>query len=654
METNYIGPELSGYRSTIDEADLEFAAIASRESIYSYPIQTMVQEYINNGKDSNREAGNRDSAMNIHVPTIDEAYFSVRDYGVGLDQDGIINVYRKVYRSTKRDVQNLEAGKRPAGKYGVGAKIAFLYTDAFMITAYKNGQMCKYLAHKASSQLGDYTLIDSGPTNEPNGVEIRIELTESDHIEEFQRSIGRIFFLWDEKPNLSMNLEFPEIYFQNNAIKDYLCFPKYLDTFKHGVWLDVDGTPYKIDDFYHSLGYKSGYFSIFIKAGVDDVTIPMNRERVVEDNKLKAFLARVDAKIVDGMQELIEMHKSKTDFENLKDLIKYHNQICAKIRTVPRIDYFCEKIGRLITFHDKSIYLESKPEDKFTHKNIYKDKYLGGIQELSIYANKNLGQIKKRMFNEIPRFKTKIYTLYSGKHMPENLIEFLTVKVENKYPDLAVAQKPREKRKVYPMAYYNDELEYVTVDDFESVREKNEPIYYELCSYNQEHKSKFNLYDSFYRREFKRKNMFFIMLTPSRLKKLTDLGYTMIQMDFNKFDFSQEEYDNVLPKSPFTNIKKYTRLAEYDNDIREIINTPTTYNDLDDYPPKLRNRFNELTHALNNKVEKVHKKYPFMKEKVPNGVETWICSFLKQLSLQMENRSEELTIDTILSEMLKK
>lgn len=49
--------------------------------IYPDIIKAIVREIFANGWDSQKEAGNLDTPIDIHLPTMWEPYFSVRDYG---------------------------------------------------------------------------------------------------------------------------------------------------------------------------------------------------------------------------------------------------------------------------------------------------------------------------------------------------------------------------------------------------------------------------------------------------------------------------------------------------------------------------------------------------------------------------------------------
>jgi hypothetical protein len=237
-ETKYIGPKLgSGYRTEIDPEHMEKFILKALEN-YSNPKQTLVQEYINNAKDSNREANQPDHAMDVHVPTLANSKFILRDYGVGLDNDGIINVYRKLGTSTKGLGNALSDDL--AGGYGAGCKIWIRYTDACIIRAWKNGRKIEYFAHTANSKLGDYEPVSDEPSDEPNGVEIEIALKSTADIQDFRNAIRRMFMFWKEKPKMNYEFQWPTIIYEN----DRMIFCK--DSSLPAISISVDGTVYPL------------------------------------------------------------------------------------------------------------------------------------------------------------------------------------------------------------------------------------------------------------------------------------------------------------------------------------------------------------------------------------------------------------------------
>jgi hypothetical protein len=158
--------------------------------LYAYPIRTLVQEYICNGRDAMREAGTWGKMpMVISVPNKFEPTFKVRDYGVGITPDRMENIFVNYGSSTKRNTNTQTGG------FGIGAKSAFSYTDSFTITSFVDGIKYLYVAHLGDQ--GGVNLIQQSKTNEANGVEISIGVKSND-TREFTEAVQRCVRYWSE------------------------------------------------------------------------------------------------------------------------------------------------------------------------------------------------------------------------------------------------------------------------------------------------------------------------------------------------------------------------------------------------------------------------------------------------------------------------
>lgn len=158
--------------------------------LYAHPIQTLVQEYICNGRDAMREAGTwGKQPIVIQVPNSLDPVFKVRDFGVGITPDRMENVFVNYGSSTKRNTNTQTGG------FGIGAKSAFSYTDSFGVTSFVDGVRYVYMAHLGDQ--GGVVLIEKSATKEPNGVEISIGVKPKD-IHEFYNAVQRCVRFWSE------------------------------------------------------------------------------------------------------------------------------------------------------------------------------------------------------------------------------------------------------------------------------------------------------------------------------------------------------------------------------------------------------------------------------------------------------------------------
>jgi len=157
-----------------DNEDLVHIFNILRNKIYTNKILAVIREYSTNAQDAHIEIGTPDRQIEVSVPTKLSPEFSVRDYGSGLTDDQVRNVYVKYGKSTKRNSNDFN------GQLGLGCKAAFSYGDSFLITSYRNGLKNDYQAYIDESQIGKVAMLQSHETDEPNGIKITVPVKESD------------------------------------------------------------------------------------------------------------------------------------------------------------------------------------------------------------------------------------------------------------------------------------------------------------------------------------------------------------------------------------------------------------------------------------------------------------------------------------------
>lgn len=160
-----------------------------RNRLYKNKIQTLVQEYICNGRDAMREADSK-GTMLIAAPTRVNPVFKVRDYGLGITPARMASVFVNYGSSTKR------ANNKQTGGFGIGAKSAWAYTDSFTIITFVDGIKRTYVAHTGVNNNGRLDLLNTETTSEANGTEINIAVKQ-DNIFEFRDAIERAVYFWD-------------------------------------------------------------------------------------------------------------------------------------------------------------------------------------------------------------------------------------------------------------------------------------------------------------------------------------------------------------------------------------------------------------------------------------------------------------------------
>lgn len=198
MNTNIKG-ETSVAKINID--GFAFQALSGK-NLYKNVIRAIVREISCNALDAHVMAGTEDKPFDVHIPTMMEPYFAVRDYGIGLDDDGVRNVYLTYFGSTKRE------SNTQIGAWGLGSKSPLGYTDNFTVTAVKDGVERIYSVFKNQDGIPSISIICENPTDKHNGLEIRLPVVNDSDIELFKREALEVLQWFEVKPNFNVDMDF--------------------------------------------------------------------------------------------------------------------------------------------------------------------------------------------------------------------------------------------------------------------------------------------------------------------------------------------------------------------------------------------------------------------------------------------------------------
>jgi hypothetical protein len=163
-----------------------------RNQLYSDKILAVLREYSCNAVDAHTEAGHS-RPIEVTLPSRLSLELKIRDYGIGLSETDIQEIYAFYGESTKRKSNSL------IGQLGLGSKSAFAYGDNFVINSFHNGIKTTYNAYIDPSQIGQIATLASTPSNEANGVEIVIPVKPAD-CENFVNTARSLFTFFKVKP----------------------------------------------------------------------------------------------------------------------------------------------------------------------------------------------------------------------------------------------------------------------------------------------------------------------------------------------------------------------------------------------------------------------------------------------------------------------
>jgi hypothetical protein len=161
-------------------------------TLYSDKIAAVLREYGCNAADANVEAGKGDLPIEVRLPNRLDLSVSIRDFGYGMTEDQIANVFCRLGRSTKRNSNAF------TGMLGIGSKAGFAYGDHFLVTSWTGGVKIVYNAYRDQG-VPKLAKMHEEPSDAPDGIEVKVPVRQED-ADEFVRKAERVYRYFKVRP----------------------------------------------------------------------------------------------------------------------------------------------------------------------------------------------------------------------------------------------------------------------------------------------------------------------------------------------------------------------------------------------------------------------------------------------------------------------
>jgi hypothetical protein len=177
----------------INHEGMGFIQNILRSQIYSDKISSLIREIAVNAIDSHVEAGCPERPIEVTLPSRWETTFKIRDFGTGMSEETILNLYAYFGSSTKRNT-NLQSGFM-----GIGKVAPLSYGDSFILTSFLDGVKNTYNVYVDSENLSQIAKLASEPTVEENGIEILVAVKDYD-VQAFHDKAFNLFRYFKIRP----------------------------------------------------------------------------------------------------------------------------------------------------------------------------------------------------------------------------------------------------------------------------------------------------------------------------------------------------------------------------------------------------------------------------------------------------------------------
>ena len=292
----------------VKDPSLIFVMLCTK--LYKDPVRTMVQEYMCNARDAHGEIDSNE-AIEVTLPSSISPYLVIRDYGPGISVERMNTVFIFLGESTKK------ADDKQTGGFGIGAKIAWAYTDSFTVISVHNSVKREYMAFMGDGNIGNLTLLETSITDERDGVAIRIKIENRD-FRRIEEAVDRVCYFWKVQPVVHGRSYYtdykPAEHTDESLIR--MVLPEFVVASKAPVVV-VDGIPYSINDIRDNVPKFEAYLSynstlcFFVNTG--DVDLAVNRENIRWTSRTKATITEIYDEYVEKFtQEINKLKDLKT------------------------------------------------------------------------------------------------------------------------------------------------------------------------------------------------------------------------------------------------------------------------------------------------------------------------------------------------------
>lgn len=236
MNTNAIPIERSSSfgESTFKIAESAKAFEILSSGLYTDPVMAVVRELSCNAYDAHVSAGKKGVPFEIHLPSVFEPWFSVKDQGTGLSDEQVRGVLTPMMTFedtknddgtiTRREIPVLDDNGQPVmvregglyttyflttkdesndeiGAFGLGCKSPYSYTESYQVTSWHNHVKRVYGLFLNEERLPTVALMSEISTTEPNGIEVRMAVQEKD-FQTFRNKVSSGLRFFDPKPTI--------------------------------------------------------------------------------------------------------------------------------------------------------------------------------------------------------------------------------------------------------------------------------------------------------------------------------------------------------------------------------------------------------------------------------------------------------------------
>ena len=316
-ENTQVDTPLEGKTFKIEDNVVLYNILSDR--MYKNKVRAVIRELSTNAVDAQIEAGNLDTPIKVQLPTILEPTFSIRDYGIGLSSDDVMDLYTTYGSSTKRDSNLFN------GALGLGSKSPFAYSKAFSVTSYFNGVKHMFSVY-SDNGLPKIAKLGEEKTDEPNGLLVSIP-TEDKDLYKFQDEAKFVYQWFDFPIECNQELKTPVSDLTANVARDNWAIYDEVS----GSHIVMANVAYKLSGLEIAGCDMLNTEGLVVHVGIGDVQFSASREELSLTPDTVAYLVNLSSDIEQGLEDEVA-ERIGTGDTSVKDVMRLAKSLPKMLR----------------------------------------------------------------------------------------------------------------------------------------------------------------------------------------------------------------------------------------------------------------------------------------------------------------------------------
>ena len=311
------------------------------DGLYSDKIAAPIRELSTNAYDAHVAKGNTHTPFDVHLPSVAEPWFSIRDYGIGMSKQELQTTYTTYFDSNKTHSNDF------VGCMGLGSKTPFTLSDAFTVTSIKDNKKTTVINY-LDADVPNFSIISEENTTEASGTEIKFTPTEANTYDKLRESAQRILGYFDVTPTLTIGSTTEQVKVPNKMLegKDWYYVDSQLTYSDSIILMGNVAYPFNFsdvsDDFEKKHGWSNTYeyrrlvSNLVFRVPIGNLDITASREEIGWTSEgreyMVNFVERVYNEIKDIMNEQLNNCKNFWDARILfNSMVGYNEEYYSDI-----------------------------------------------------------------------------------------------------------------------------------------------------------------------------------------------------------------------------------------------------------------------------------------------------------------------------------